>query len=57
MAPTISLTPSRYQAQLPAHRFRQGTETFITSPLTWLPWTACCPSAWTTPWSGKRTGA
>ena len=24
MAPTISLTPSRYQAQLPAHRFRQG---------------------------------
>ena len=24
MAPTISLSPSRYQAQLPAHRFRQG---------------------------------
>ena len=24
MAPTISLTPNRYQAQLPAHRFRQG---------------------------------
>ena len=24
MAPKISLTPSRYQAQLPAHRFRQG---------------------------------
>ena len=24
MAPTISLSPSRYSAQLPAHRFRQG---------------------------------
>ncbi len=24
MAPKISLSPSRYQAQLPAHRFRQG---------------------------------
>ncbi len=24
MAPTISLTPNRYSAQLPAHRFRQG---------------------------------
>ena len=25
MAPTISLNPNRYSAQLPAHRFRQGT--------------------------------
>ena len=35
----------------------RGTAMCITSPLTWPPWMACCPSASKIPWSGRPTAS